>query len=242
MQKLDSRSAVPLYRQLYDEIRYAVDTGVYKRGEQIPSEDKLREMYGISRITVRKALEELTADQILVKKHGKGTFVSQTEYVETVGAEGSFTKSCHLMGALPSTRILLQQTEKAGKRLADILGISKGDEMLHIERLRSVDGVPVIIESDYFTEEFRFLQSMDLEDKSLLQVIKEYGKRSIRSFQDTMDIVKADQNQSELLGCELKHPLLRIYQNVYGTDGQLLYYNEQRILSDYYKYVVKITI
>ena len=243
MQKLDSHSETPLYRQLYDEIKYAVETGVYKSGEQIPSEDKLREIYGISRITVRKALAELTEDNILIKKHGKGTFVSKVDYVEkTVGADGSFSKSCQLMGAVPGTRILLQQNEKAGKRLAEILGVSQGDEILHIERLRSVNDVPVIIESDYFTEEFRFLHTLDLNGKSLLQIIKEYGKRNIRQFQDTMDIDSATPNQAELLHCEPKHPLLRIYQKVYGTNGQLLYYNEQRILSDHYKYAVNITL
>lgn len=243
MQKLDSHSEIPLYRQLYDEIKYAVETGVYKSGEQIPSEDKLREIYGISRITVRKALAELTEDNILVKKHGKGTFVSKTDYVErTVGAEGSFSKSCLLMGAVPGTKILLQQNEKAGKRLAEILGVSQGDEILHIERLRSVNGVPVIIESDYFTEEFQFLRTLDLSEKSLLQIIKEYGRRTIRQFQDTMDIDSATPKQAELLNCEPRHPLLRIHQRVYGTNDQLLYYNEQRILSDHYKYAVNITL
>lgn len=243
MQKLDSHSEIPLYRQLYNEIKYAVETGVYKSGEQIPSEDKLREMYGISRVTVRKALDDLTEDNILVKKHGKGTFVTKADYVEnTAGAEGSFTKSCQLMGAVPGTEILLQQNEKAGKRLAGILGVPQGSEILHIERLRSVNSVPAILESDYFTEEFQFLRTLDLRGKSLLQIIKEYGRRSICQFQDTMDIDSADPRQAKLLGCEPKHPLLRIYQRVYGPNGQLLYYNEQRILSDHYKYAVKITL
>lgn len=243
MQTLDRHSEIPLYRQLYDEIKYAIENGVYKSGEQIPSEDRLREIYGISRITVRKALDELTEDNILVKKHGKGTFVSKTEYVEkTVGAEGSFTKSCELMGAVPGTSILLRQNEKAGKRLAEILGVSQGDDIIHIERLRSVNDVPVIIESDYFTEEFAFLNDIDLSEKSLLQIIKEYGKRTIRQFHDTMDIDSATPQQAKLLGCPPKHPLLRVCQKVYGMNGQLLYYNEQRILSDHYKYAVNITL
>ena len=94
MQKLDSRSATPLYQQLYDVLKTAIQEGVYKSGEQIPAEDRLREIYGISRVTVRKALEQLTEDGILVKRHGKGTFVSEVDYVENFESGGSFTESC----------------------------------------------------------------------------------------------------------------------------------------------------
>lgn len=241
MQKLDSHSAVPLYQQLYNEIKRAVDTGVYKSGEQIPPEDKLREMYGISRITVRKALEKLTEDKILVKRHGKGTFVSQTEYVETSEAGGSFTKSCLLMNAVPSTRILRQEYQKADKNISEILQ-TKNEEILLIERLRCIDGVPVILERDYFTEEYDFLCKMELEDQSLLQIIREQGGRLVRNYQDMFDIRRADGEQARLLCCEKGYPLLRVRQRIYGTDARLIYYNEQYILSDHYKYAVTTVV
>lgn len=238
MQKLDNRSAIPLYQQLADEIRYAVERGEYKSGEQIPSEDKLREMYGISRITVRKALERLVEDNILIKKHGKGTFVSNTEYVETAGVGGSFTQSCLLMNAVPNTRILLKERGRADTKIASILDVQEGSSIIRIDRLRCVNKVPVILEKDYFLPEYDFLWNIDLEDRSLLSIIREQGGKSPCNFQDVFDVRPASKSQAELLDCPVKHPLLRVSQRVYGTDGSLIYYNEQYILSEQYKYAV----
>ena len=66
----------PLYQQIYDEIKDAIEKGVYAPKERIPSELELAEQYEVSRITVRRAVEELCSDGYLVKQQGRGTFVS----------------------------------------------------------------------------------------------------------------------------------------------------------------------
>lgn len=242
MHKLDSCSATPLYQQLYDELKAAIQQGIYKSGEQIPPEDKLCEMYGISRVTVRKALEQLTEDGILVKRHGKGTFVTEVDYVEPFDSGGSFTSSCVSMGAVPTTRILSLKVASGNKKIEKILKIAPGKELITIERLRCVDGVPVILEVDYFPSEYRFLFEQDLENQSLFQILREKGMKKIHNFQDVFGIHLATKEQSLLLNCAEKHPLLCVKQTVYGTDGGSVYYNEQYILSDRYKYSSNILV
>ena len=196
-------------------------------------------MYGISRITVRKALEQLTEDKILIKRHGKGTFVAKNDYVEVFEAGGSFTKSCLLMNAVPTTQILRTGLMKGPKEAEEQLGLQPGEEMVIIRRLRCIDGVPVIIEDDYFSEQYRFLLELNLRDKSLHQVLWEQEGIKLCRFQDIINVRFSDSEEARLLNCEEGHPLLRVCEQSYGTDKQILYYNEQSILTDHYKYAVR---
>ena len=70
-----------------------VRSGEYQVGEKIPSEEQLMTIYGVSRVTVRNAIKQLVDENILIKRHGKGTFVSMPSYVESMTAGGSFTES-----------------------------------------------------------------------------------------------------------------------------------------------------
>ena len=82
MDKLESNKKAPLYQQLYDAILNKVRSGEYQVGEKIPSEEQLMTIYGVSRVTVRNAIKQLVDENILIKRHGKGTFVSMPSYVE----------------------------------------------------------------------------------------------------------------------------------------------------------------
>ena len=72
-------TATPLYQQIYDDLKAAIKGGTYKNGDRIPSEAELSQSYGVSRITVRRAMEDLCSDGFLVKMQGRGTFVVGTD-------------------------------------------------------------------------------------------------------------------------------------------------------------------
>ena len=93
MKLLNSDIAIPLYQQLYDLLLDQIRSGVYPPGSKIPSEEELCKTYDLSRVTVRNALGRLVDDNILVKRHGKGTFVATPVFTESAYANGSFTKS-----------------------------------------------------------------------------------------------------------------------------------------------------
>ena len=106
MDKLESNKKAPLYQQLYDAILNKVRSGEYQVGEKIPSEEQLMTIYGVSRVTVRNAIKQLVDENILIKRHGKGTFVSMPSYVESMTAGGSFTESGLKMNRKPTTKII----------------------------------------------------------------------------------------------------------------------------------------
>lgn len=239
MNNLSNNVPTPLYRQLYDEILSKINSGEYKIGDKIPSESQLSKMYGISRITVRNGIQKLCDDNILVKKHGKGTFVSMPVYVESISSEGSFTKSCIQMGKTPSTKVIAKGLKKSEKNISESLGIKSGENILYINRLRFIDGIATIYEEDYFNKEFEFMLNADSENVPLLEIIRTHTGYSAVYFDNVVDIKYSNKKESEYLNCSIGTPLLVINQTVIGEKNQIIYFNTQAIRSDIYKYTFR---
>jgi GntR family transcriptional regulator len=233
---IDPDNITPLYKQLYNILLQAVKDGTFQPGDKIPSEDKLQEQFNISRVTVRSALQLLVDDEILLKIHGKGTFVADGGFSENPLFGGSFTDTCLRMNVKPSTRIILCAAMPAKVKVAAQLGLDTGEEVIHIQRLRLVDGVACILEHDYFPPAFGFLLKTELENKSLFSILKKKGFNP-DYFEDHYEIWYASKKDASLLDCDPGTALLRVDQLIF-SGSRIVYYNEQFIRSDRYKYAV----
>lgn len=236
MKKLQANAEAPLYQQLCDAIKEQINIGHYKVGDRIPSEDQLSEMYGISRITTRSGIEKLVDEKILIKRRGKGTYVAMPTYFESMSAGGSFTKSCLQMNSVPSTKIISITIQPRSSGISKKLGVDEGEDIICVSRLRLVDGVPAIYEIDYFRKEFNFLLNENLDKKSLLETIRENTGISANQFEDIFDIKYATKEISNWLKCDISYPLLRVNQTVLADENKIVYFNEQYIMSEIYKY------
>lgn len=239
MKSVGFESVTPLYQQIYDILYEEIEKGVYAPGGRIPSEDKLCSMYHVSRVTVRAALKKLTENGALVKKHGKGTFVAQSVFSESVNAKGSFTKSCEQMGVIPKTKRISVEMKKTTKNIRKILGIEGDTEVICINRLRMVDGIPAIFEVDYFSEKHKYMLDADVETKPLRETIFHHSGLEIKKYKDMFDVTPVSKLQSKWLNCSQNEILLCVHQTVYADMDEVLYYNEEYIRSDIYKYVTE---
>ena len=143
---LDANNTIPLYLQMKELIKSAILSREYKNGEQLPTEPELGEKYGVSRITVRKAVEELCREGFLVKKQGKGTFVKQRKIQRKMEHLLSFTQACESNGMVPSTSVLKRQQTALEPWIAEEFQLESGMPMVMIQRLRKADGTPVMLE------------------------------------------------------------------------------------------------
>ena len=106
MGKLNKNSSVPLYQQLIDEIKSQITQGDLKEGDKIPTEVELSEIYNVSRITIRKAIELLVEDEILIKRQGIGTFVAAKKLNRNMNGFMGFSQSCLAEGRRPGTQLM----------------------------------------------------------------------------------------------------------------------------------------
>ena len=236
MNTLKKLTPVTLWEQLYNEIKGDIESGKYKPGDKIPTEFELKDLYNVSRVTVRAAIQQLVDENILIRKSGKGTFVKEQIHVESITKGGSFTENCRQRGAKPSTVIVdCKLTDGPKEILADLEATT--NKLVEITRIRYVDDVPCIVEVDYFREEYNFLLKDDIKDRSLIEYLTEKIKITPETFTDFFTIDYANKEYASYLNCPIRTPLLEVRQVVKSRNGKVIYINKQFILTSKYIYV-----
>lgn len=231
-------SGIPLYRQMADSLRSQITSGKYTAGQKIPAEAELGECYGVSRVTVRKAIELLIREGLVKRQQGLGTYVATRVFVESPNAGGSFAASCRLRGVEPHTKLLHRELHPAGEALGADLGLAADAPVFELHRLRLAGNVACIYEVDYLAaEQHPYIASAKLEDASLLELIRRETDFVNAGVEDLIDITPADDRTAQQLECRHGTPLLSVYQKIYASNDSILYVNRQFIRSDRYKYV-----
>ncbi|HBA0673512.1 TPA: GntR family transcriptional regulator, partial [Enterococcus faecium] len=138
-----------LYYQLVEILKQRIENSMVAH-DKLPSERELTSFYGVSRTTVRLALQELEKMGYIYRQHGKGTFVSElrTNATDLAGAY-SFTEQMRAMGKHPETKILAFKKIEATKYLASHLNVQLGEPLFQLDRLRLADDLPMMIEKSY---------------------------------------------------------------------------------------------
>jgi GntR family transcriptional regulator len=145
--KPDRRRPEPLWHQAEQALRGLIETGEWPTGSQIPNEDKLGALLGISRITLRHALRNLEEAGLVKREHGRGTFVRSATVV--AGARGltSFTQEMATLGLVVGTRLLAAEIVPATPEMADPLELESGAEIIRLRRLRLGNNAPIGIQT-----------------------------------------------------------------------------------------------
>lgn len=135
----------PLYLQVKDRMLNMIESKVYKFGEKLPAEPELAKMFGVSRSTIREALRALAQEGVVMIRHGLGTFVAGGHaYVKSdIEDLSSITKAIQQRNWVPGTTNARMCEETADEELAERLQMSKAGPVIHIERVRTADSMPV---------------------------------------------------------------------------------------------------
>ena len=229
-------SANPLYKQLISRIRADIDNGVYPVDSRIPSEQELCEKYDVSRITVRKALEELSDIGLLVRRQGKGTFVSVPSIEMEIKQINSFHDACKSAGRIASTRVLGAREVAASDEDIKALRLNQGSRVIEVDRIRMADDVPVILERNHFSMGYSYLLESDLSG-SLYSLLRAYGVEPTQAVHE-ISLVLADENKAKLLGLDVGSPLLFLHEIIYDQKGRPLHVSHQYIRGD--KFTLKL--
>lgn len=235
---LDNTISTPLFQQLAAQLRVAIDSGEYPPGSRLPTENELCKRYSVSRVTVRKALDELSQSELLVRKPGKGTFVAEKKIQRKLDGVLSYTNMCHMMGYQPGAKTIKLALEQPSEEEREQLGLKKDEQMLIVERLRFADGRPMLLETSKFPERFFFLFNADLTNTSMYETIrKETGIVFTRSDK-VLEIVFANHQEARYLDVVKGYPLLSIKSVVYDESGENSYLSRQLCIADKFKLMV----
>lgn len=229
----------PLYDQLVDILTEKIEHE-YRPGDLLPSERELSKYYGLSRTTVRLALQELERLGLVVRQHGRGTFVADRSVQATnLSQTYSFTDQMREMGRDPSTTILEFAEIDADKNLAEKMRVRMGDKLFKIERLRCADGMPMMVERTYMpVRKFMSLKRPMLEHASLYTVIEQVFHEKIRVAEEEFFASIARPADAHLLGIGEGAPVLDLVRTTYDVGNEIIEYTLSVARADQFKYKI----
>jgi len=227
---------VPLYVQIREAVRREITDGDLQPGERIPSEDELGTRFGVSRMTVRKAIADLIQDGLLYRSHGVGTFVTQVQIDRDHTRLTDFFESAQEQGLEATASLLSRERIRANPKVAQALALEEGEEILRIGSLRSLDGEPITLHyahvpaklaTDLPTEEFLYHSVwLLIENRNSLKV-----KRAVEHLEAQL----ADRALARLLQIERGAPVLYKERTVFAEDGTPVEYEECYNRGDRYR-------
>lgn len=216
---VDKDSSLPLYVQIQSVILEGIRSGVYRPGAQVPSELEIAEQYNVSRMTARKALDHLTSKGILYRRLGKGTFVTENVLSYGLSTMLSFSQTLRAQGHEVDTQILAIRVIPGPPEVTSALTMSPESQVVMIRRLRIVDGEKAALHTSYLEyPRFAKILDVDLVQESLLRAIEAISGTSVAYSVDTVQAVRANVENANLLGVDRDAPLLQV-EGVAFTDG-----------------------
>ena len=184
--------------QLELHLRQKIATGEYKYGEMIPSERKLSDLYGVSRVTVRKALEKIEADGFLVRIQGKGAFVTMP-HIEQTDVINSFSAILLEKGIEHKDVMLYSGRTTVNFELSEIFKLPKNSELYRIYRLRLGNGNPIALEDTFILPEL--IDNIDSMDFSINSPHEAFAANSVEigKCRQVLSVVQLTAYQAKLL-------------------------------------------
>ena len=237
---VDDSKPTPLYLQLQRAIRHAVRSGALKADDALPSERDLARELGISRVTVRKAIAGLVENGLLVQRWGSGTFIAGRMHVEQpLSRLSSFTDDMIARGLKPSALFLHKGAGAVSPKEAMALGLSPGETVSRIHRLRLADEVPMAIE--YAVVPARYLPDAGEVEASLYAVLIRRGFAPRRALQRLHAVLLSDE-QARLLQLRPGSAALYIERRSFLAGGEVVEFTCSYYSGDAYDFVVELTI
>lgn len=192
-------SNVPIYQQIVQYIMDCITNNTYQKGAVIPSEQELCRKFDTSRMTVRKAIDELVKEGWLYRVKGRGAFVSHFELQKTYTLHG-FTQNMTQLGFKPSSKVLDFKIIKPDHEIAEILNLLPTDNVYYLKRLRLVDQEPVAVEKAFLAEKrFPGLIDYSFEENSLYDVLKNTYETEAAFAQQKLNAIMVEGEVAKIL-------------------------------------------
>jgi DNA-binding GntR family transcriptional regulator len=237
--RVDRSSPVPLYFQVAQHLEQMIESGELPMGTRLENEIDLADQLGLSRPTMRRAIEYLVGRGLLVRKRGIGTQVVHTKVTREVELTSLYDDLAKT-GRAPSTQVISFRTEAASEVLADTLGISAGTQVYVFERLRCADAEPLALMRNHVPVHLLRLSPADLEAQGLYNVLRANGV-TMRVAKQAIGARTATAAEARALGERRGAPLLTMERSVFDDDGRAVEHGHHLYRASRYSFDLTLT-
>jgi GntR family transcriptional regulator len=237
LRPLDPSADQPLYLQLQRALREAIDKRMLGPDDALPAERDLANDLSVSRMTVRKALDGLVSEGLLVRRQGSGNFVS-ARVEKNFAKLTSFSEDMRARGRNPRSVWLKRSEGTVTPEEALTLRLSPGTPVYRLHRIRYADDVPMALE--FVTVVASALKSADAVDSSLYEALESNGNRPVRALQ-RLRAVLITSEQAELLKATPHEAGLLVERVGFLQDGRAIEYSQSYYRGDTYDFVAELS-
>lgn len=227
------------YDHIYRDLKEKIETEFYGYQQMLPSENSLVKEYGCSRNTVRRAVAELTSDGYVQPMHGKGVRnifrpIEQTAF--TVGGIESFRESAARNKKKPFTRVLQFAEITADAKIERRTGFRQGTPLYYIQRLRSLDGMPLILDHNYFLKELTEGITCEIAEKSVYDYLENVKGLTISTSKRTLTVERVTQVDETYIDLKDYNCMAVITSQTFNDNGIQFEYTQSRHRPDYFMF------
>jgi GntR family transcriptional regulator len=240
---IDRHTRVPLYCQLRAVILERIENGEFKPNDPIPSEAELTRQYGLSRTTVRQAINELVREGHIYRLQGKGTFVSRPKMQHGLRKLTSFSEDMLSRGLRPASQVLEFGRVAPSSKVASMLEMPEGEEVYRIVRLRLADDEPVGLQESHVrvAHEQKIAREDISGEGSLYRLLESRFNMQVNEADESVEATLADAHEAELLQVRKGAPLLLRERITYVLGGKPVEFVKTLYRADRYRYLIHLT-
>ncbi|SFG54214.1 GntR family transcriptional regulator [Desulfotomaculum arcticum] len=234
--KIDKNSVIPIYYQIAKMFEGYIYEGKLKPGEVLPPEHEIAENFGISRMTVRRAISELINLGLVFTQKGKGTFVSEPKLNDVTFELGDFYEETSKKGMTPSSTLLGVRIVRANKTLSEKLAVPLGTSCLYFSLVLAADNEPLVYEKKYvkYTKQKPILE-VELKDPSLSSLAVTHGSHFPTTSKRVLHASIATKEETSVLEVKENTPVFVVEQTVYDAEKKPVGWGKSVYRGDRYK-------
>jgi DNA-binding GntR family transcriptional regulator len=222
--RVDRTSPIPLYFQVTAQLEAAIDAGDLSPGDRLPGEIDLAASLGLSRPTMRRALEGLVGKGLLVRRRGHGTEVANMLVHRRVELT-SLYDDLDAAGQNPTTEVLVLDPARVSPVAAAAIGVDGSAPLVYIERLRLAEGRPLAVMHNWLPATYADVSNDELTGEGLYRILRSRGVQPLVAKQ-RITARSAGQREARLLGIRRGQPLIAMQRTAYDADGRAIEFGD----------------
>src|SRR5215469_12158795 len=219
-----------LYARVETVLASEIADGDLKIGDQLPTEDSLVARFGVSRITVRRAIQNLVSRGLVEIRRGKGTFVAAPKITQELTELSGFVEDMHALGRKPTARLIGKEIVTADATVASQLALTKGERVVRIRRVRMADGIPLSFDETFLPLEIgKNIITNNLKVEPIFSLLERKYDVPLIEAEYKLEAVTAEAEVAAALKIKQRSPVFRIERTSYSTGGRPVDYERLQI-------------
>ena len=231
----------PLYSRVETVLAGEIADGVLKVGDQLPTEDVLITRFEVSRITIRRAIQNLVGRGLVEIRRGKGTFVALPQMTQELTELSGFVEDMQAVGRKPTARVISKEVVTADSTVASHLALTKGERVVRIRRVRLADGVPVSFDETFLPLEIgKKIITNNLKREPIFSLLERKYDVPLIEAEYKLEAVAAEAEVAAALRVKQGSPIFLIERTSYSTGNRPVDYEKLYYRGDLVRFVTRL--